>query len=387
MRPEAIEILRRLVMTPLGILVLSIALALAAGIAAKRQRAMLALGGPRQPAGFWIRVAALYCDSLLLNTALGAVLVGAAVLDCLRWDAARVWGAGIAACLLVFLCYYTVGTARRGRTWGKRLAGLEVVTFSGARPGWGRAICRSLASLILLLGSFLLLALVLVEGVLLVLVRRHRALHDYAAGTTVRATAPPSRALPYLTALGLWCPVILFFCVFRPFVAQTFPVVSRGTPAMSPTVAAGDRLLVNTLVYRVTPVRRGDIVAFERNPELQDRPGGPTVVCIRRVIALPGDAVCIRRLDGVYVNGQRIADPPGAPLPEYDWPPEEVRRSPIPRRLSSGHYFVLGDRRNDTCDSHLCRDDQTTELGVATTSILGKVSLCYWPPDRLRGLH
>jgi uncharacterized RDD family membrane protein YckC len=51
----------------------------------------------------------------------------------------------IAAGVLLIMALYLRALAKTGQTWGRRIAGLQVIDArSGAAPGWGKAIGRSL---------------------------------------------------------------------------------------------------------------------------------------------------------------------------------------------------------------------------------------------------
>ena len=67
------------------------------------------------------------------------------------------------------------------------------------------------------------------------------------------------------------------------FIAQSFVV--EGT-SMMPTLEDRQRLLVDKLTYRFREPRHGDIVVFKY-------PANPKEEFIKRIIAVPGDAVAI----------------------------------------------------------------------------------------------
>ncbi len=92
-------------------------------------------------------------------------------------------------------------------------------------------------------------------------------------------------------------------------------------------------------------------------------PEDPKKDFIKRVIGIPGDQIDIS--DGVVtINGVPLSEPYINAEPSYDgtW------------QVPEGQYFVLGDNRNNSSDSHnwsfLPRDD-----------IVGKAWLIYWGPE------
>jgi signal peptidase I len=98
--------------------------------------------------------------------------------------------------------------------------------------------------------------------------------------------------------------VVVVFLVIRPFLFQAFYIPSG---SMEPTLlgpangtGAGDRLLVNKLVYRVSNPHRGDIVVFHAPPEVtggselhgtEDPSEGKEF--IKRVMGEPGETISV----------------------------------------------------------------------------------------------
>jgi len=124
--------------------------------------------------------------------------------------------------------------------------------------------------------------------------------------------------------------------------------------SMKPTLQPGEFLLVNRVAYKLGEPSIGDIIVFHA-------PGNSELDYIKRIIALPGDKV--RVSDGtVYVNDQPLYEPYISDVPNYsgDWqvPPDE--------------FFVLGDNRNNSSDSHLWGF-------VPREDIVGRALLIYWP--------
>ncbi len=158
-------------------------------------------------------------------------------------------------------------------------------------------------------------------------------------------------------------PNLLIAIILALFV-RSFAIASYFIPSqsMEPTLLIRDRLLANRFSYKfhLAKPSRGDIVIFRY-------PGDERQDFIKRVIGLPGDRVRIE--DGVvYVNGEPLEEPYIAEKPAYDMPEEIV---------PDGSYFVLGDNRNRSADSHIWGF-------VPEENLVGKALVIYWPPGRIR---
>ncbi len=148
---------------------------------------------------------------------------------------------------------------------------------------------------------------------------------------------------------------LLIFLTIRTLI-QNFRI--EGT-SMRPNLHDGQYLIVNKLVYYLHPPERGDVVVFHY-------PKNPNRDFIKRVIGLPGEKVEVRG-ERVLINGEELEEPYALHASSYAWGPQ---------RMAEGEYFVLGDNRNSSSDSHnwgpLQRDD-----------IIGKAWISYWPPQHL----
>jgi signal peptidase I len=165
-----------------------------------------------------------------------------------------------------------------------------------------------------------------------------------------------STAREYFESIVIAVVLALFV---RTFVVQAFKIP---TGSMENNLLIGDHLLVNKFIFGPTatgleekvlpidPIERGDIVVF-KYPEEPERD------FIKRVIGLPGDTVELRQKQ-VFVNGKPLNEPyvryfgvnePGAPNEEGTT--GDVRRRYGPVTVPSGHYFVMGDNRDNSQDS------------------------------------
>lgn len=115
--------------------------------------------------------------------------------------------------------------------------------------------------------------------------------------------------------------------------------------------------------------RRGDVIVF-RYPLEPDRD------FIKRVIGVPGDTVEIR--DGtVFINGQPLEEDYVLAEPDYTYGPKTV---------PPGMYFVLGDNRRNSFDSHAwCQNRQNVQNCefVPEENIIGQAWISYWPFEEL----
>ena len=175
----------------------------------------------------------------------------------------------------------------------------------------------------------------------------------------------------------------------RTFVFQAFKIP---TGSMKPNLLVGDHLIVNKFIFAPTatalerlllpmrPIRRGDIIVFKF-------PDGPERDFIKRVIGLPGETLELNN-QTIFINGQALNEP----YAHYLFPPAgegqadafNIRRKYGPVTVPDGHYFMMGDNRDDSEDSRFW---EATFL--PQSYVKGRALFIYWsfdvPDDGSRG--
>ena len=170
------------------------------------------------------------------------------------------------------------------------------------------------------------------------------------------APAPPRKS----TGLMLWLRDLLISAAASVLIITFLyqPVRVEGT-SMLPRLEDSDRLFINKFVYHISAIERGDVVVF-RHPAPLD----PQRSYIKRVIALPGDAL---RIDHgrVYVNGNLVHEP-------YVPPQYRDSRSVPEMVIPAESYYMMGDHRSISSDSR--------DFGPVDSSLIyGKAVFVYWP--------
>ena len=209
---------------------------------------------------------------------------------------------------------------------------------------------------------------------------------------------------------GLWENVkvviqaLLLAVVIRTVLFQPFTIPSG---SMMPTLLVGDYIFVNKFAYGYSKYslpfspdifsgrifgsdpKRGDIVVFRFPPN-------PDVDYIKRVVGLPGDHIQVT--DGIlYINGKPVPKvPDGAFNSDYKLDPgqdvpvfretlddgktyDTLDQSPVSRGdntrefiVPEGHYFMMGDNRDNSLDSRF-------DVGfVPAENLVGRASVIFF---------
>ncbi|MBX2862385.1 MAG: signal peptidase I [Leptolyngbyaceae cyanobacterium MAG.088] len=147
--------------------------------------------------------------------------------------------------------------------------------------------------------------------------------------------------------------------------------------SMAPTLQIDDRLFVSR--NRTYRPKVGDIIVFTPPDEaletlsegdLLEEEETEDLLYVKRVIGLPGQQIAVKE-GRVYVGNRPLSEAYAPESPAYEWGPETV---------PADSYFVLGDNRNNSSDSHVWGY-------VPNANILGAAYKIYWPSERVQSLQ
>ncbi|MCE2516672.1 MAG: signal peptidase I [Alphaproteobacteria bacterium] len=196
---------------------------------------------------------------------------------------------------------------------------------------------------------------------------------------------------------------VLIAVVFRSFLFEPFSIPSG---SMIPTLKVGDYLFVSKYSYGysrysfplgIVPIpgriaqsepERGDVIVFRK-------PGAEHIDYIKRVVGLPGDEVYVK--DGIlHLNGEPVSREKVATatadnglisrnatvyketLPEgrvhliQELSDQDSMDNTIPVTVPEGHYFFMGDNRDNSRDSR-------AEVGfVPAANLVGRAEFIFF---------
>lgn len=196
---------------------------------------------------------------------------------------------------------------------------------------------------------------------------------------------------------------VLIAIVFRSFLFEPFSIPSG---SMIPTLKVGDYLFVSKYSYgysrysfplgalplsgriiEQTP-ERGDVIVFRK-------PGAEHIDYIKRVVGLPDDEIFLKdgilHINGVAVKREKIDEakaynglfardaiiydeilPEGRTHLIQELSDEDVMDNTIAVTVPEGHYFFLGDNRDNSRDSR-------TEVGfVPAENLVGRAEFVFF---------
>jgi signal peptidase I len=220
---------------------------------------------------------------------------------------------------------------------------------------------------------------------------RPRKLRAAAAGTPPERVREPI-AVEYARS---FFPVIVLVLVIRSFLFEPFRIPSD---SMMPTLYDGDFIFVskysyglrlpvtNTLLIPTGTPQRGDVIVFRLPPN-------PKINYIKRLVGLPGDRVRVDENNQLYVNDKPMPQERG---PSYSGPKQDLSNyAGVPTAFEqlgakrhlimfanggvrtgewvvpAGHYFFMGDNRNNSKDSRWLEDNDAPGF-VPEQNLVGK---------------
>ena len=195
------------------------------------------------------------------------------------------------------------------------------------------------------------------------------------------------KELPVLIVVAL-----LLTLVIKTYLIQAFYIPSG---SMQNTLAIGDRVLVNKVVYDVRSIHRGDVVVFSGDGSWN--PGTPPASnnfiarfgesvasmfgfardqndYIKRVIGVPGDHVACCDTEGrVTVNG--------IPLNEksYLYPGNSPSDNRFSVTVPANSLWVMGDHRDVSWDSRGHRYGFPGGGSIPESAVVGRAFIVIWP--------
>ena len=245
--------------------------------------------------------------------------------------------------------------------------------------------------------------------------RRRAAVANYQgrAGEVDASTLEALNKEPLLIEYGKsFFPVLAIVLVLRSFLIEPFQIPSG---SMIPTLEVGDFILVNKFAYgirlpvvdtkviEVSDPKRGDVMVFRY-------PSDPNINYIKRVIGLPGDVITYSSDKRLSINGELVAETligeePGSLgsamlFKEKLNEAEHLIRKEMGRyriepnrewRVPAGHYFMVGDNRDNSNDSRYWEDRNIpADLAgmVPDRNIVGKAFAVWmsWPDPKFSNL-
>lgn len=142
------------------------------------------------------------------------------------------------------------------------------------------------------------------------------------------------------------------------------PITVLGS-SMENTLHDKELMIVTKFEYILGEPERFDVVICRY-------PGRGSTNFVKRIVGIPGDTVAV--FGGtLYVNGEAVEEDYIDYRADYVQPEITVEE---------GHYFVLGDNRASSNDSHIGSVGQLTR-----DQIVGKVRFIVWPLPKIRAIE
>jgi len=189
-------------------------------------------------------------------------------------------------------------------------------------------------------------------------------------------------------------PVLLFVLIIRSFIFEPFRIPSG---SMMPTLVQGDFIFVKKYAYGLRlPVseakfletgepKRGDVIVFRL-------PSDPSINYIKRVVGLPGDEIVYERhrltINGTQMDLEKSREA-SQTMPKFIEHLDTrdhailIANSRSTRddtyRVPEGHYFVMGDNRDNSRDSRFIGPIPESNLVGEAVRIWMHIDGLNWP--------
>jgi signal peptidase I len=208
------------------------------------------------------------------------------------------------------------------------------------------------------------------------------------AKNTEEDTEKHSGARGWLDTLFVLIGALILAFLIQLFLVKPYRIPSA---SMEPTLAIGQRVLVDRIANRFSDPKVGQIIVFHPpkgagvegedppcaehrtsdNLCIQAVPGKDKATFIKRLEGVGGDTIEVK--DGLLIrNGKQINEP-------------QVTATTCqvcnikPFKVPAGKYFLMGDNRGNSDDSRYWGP-------VARENIIGRAFATYWPLKRIGGL-
>ena len=212
-------------------------------------------------------------------------------------------------------------------------------------------------------------------------------------GPTVASGRDQSAAGSVIELVSIVAVALGLALGIQAFLVKPFRIPSE---SMVPTLAIGQRVLVDRVSPRFSDPDRGDVMVFKpprgaddnacgvRRALISDSKGNQNTPCphgtkdrsdmnfIKRVVAVEGDRLSVK--DGrVYINGELQQKEA-----EFIRPSPDCGTCDLPEEITipTDHVYMMGDNRGQSADSR--------EWGpVPEKWLIGNAFVTYWPPGKI----
>jgi signal peptidase I len=204
--------------------------------------------------------------------------------------------------------------------------------------------------------------------------------------------------------LGVLLVVALISLLLFAFRVVLFKTYHSAADSMAPTLLSGDYFFVSRYEYQfgflTAEPQRGDVVVFRL-------PRDPSIEYVKRIVGLPGDGIQMRE-GALYINGKAVERKQIEPFLDDDSNRIKRWRETLANGVSydtldvyaaglldntgtyavpDGHYFMMGDNRDNTTDSRVPANQGGGVGYVPLENITGRARMIYFSvnPRRASG--